>query len=77
MTSDEMSEPRFGDWMQGVYASEDNPHKYGIYVRTIYRRGGMNPGKHYQLTDGNGSFWEYPVDAVKPYPNKRGQGEIQ
>lgn len=51
--------------MRGIYAGENNPHRDGIYVETIRRpRGGMNPGKHYRLTDGKGGFWLYPVDSV-------------
>lgn len=59
-----MREPVFGELMRGTYASENNPERFGYYVRTIYRKGRMNQGKHYELTDKKGKFWEYPVDAV-------------
>lgn len=60
-----MAEPRFGEWFTGIYASDENPHKHGMYVRTIRRYpGGMNPGMFYELTDGEGNFWEYPVGSV-------------
>lgn len=51
--------------VENVYASDDNPHKRGIYVRTIRRNGRMNPGIHLELTDGNGEFWTVPIEAVK------------
>jgi hypothetical protein len=56
--------PRFGDRMRGIYASESNPQRDGFYVETIRRRGRLNKGSSYRLTDGNGRFWEYPVDSV-------------
>jgi len=57
--------PTFGEWFTGIYASDENPHKHGMYVRTVRRTGRvMNPGTTYELTDGNGAFWEYPVGSV-------------
>jgi hypothetical protein len=58
--------PSFGDWFTGIHASYDNPHRHGMYVRTIRRTGRMNRGTHYELTDGYGSFYEYPVASVVP-----------
>lgn len=58
-------EPKFGDWIRGIYASESNPRRDGMYVRTIHRKGRMNPGKFYELTDGNGAFWMYPAQSVE------------
>ena len=58
-------EPKFGEWLRGTYASESNPHRDGMYVRTIHRKGRMNPGKFYELTDGNGAFWMYPAQSVE------------
>lgn len=61
------SAPVFGQWMRGTHASETNPQRDGMYVKTIRRRHGViNPGKAYQLTDGKGGFWEYPVGSVCP-----------
>jgi hypothetical protein len=57
-------EPVFGEWLRGIYASERNPHRDGMYVETIRRTGRMNPGKAYRCTDGKGDFWEYPHDSV-------------
>lgn len=51
--------PQFGEWFTGIWASPGNPHRHGMYVETIRRSGRMNPGVHYRLTDGKGSFWEY------------------
>lgn len=51
--------PKFGDWIRGIYASERNPNRDGMYVRTIRRTGRLNPGVYYELTDGNGRFWQF------------------
>lgn len=51
--------PKFGDWVRGNYASEGNPIRDGMYVRTIRKTGRMNPGVFYELTDGNGKFWQF------------------
>ena len=58
-------EPKFGEWLRGIYASESNPHRDGMYVRTIRRTGKLNPGVHYEVTDGNGKFWQYPAQSVE------------
>lgn len=58
--------PTFGAWFTGIYASEENPHRHGMYVRTIRRTGRTNRGTHYELTDGHGAFFEYPVTSVVP-----------
>lgn len=58
-------EPKFGEWLRGIYASESNPRRDGMYVRTIISRGRMNPGKFYEVTDGNGNFWVYPAQSVE------------
>ena len=60
--------PQFGDWLRGIYASEDNPQRDGIYVETIIRKGRMNPGTYYRLTDGKGNFWEYEAKDTIPTP---------
>lgn len=41
---------KFGDIVVNGWASENNPHRIGIFVR--------NKGKTIQLTDGKGHFWE-------------------
>lgn len=56
--------PRFGEWMRGVWASKSNPIRDGMYVRTVIRTGRMNSGVFYELTDGNGRFWEYPAKST-------------
>lgn len=60
-----LPEPKFGEWLRGIYASESNPHRDGMYVRTIHRTGKLNPGIHYEVTDGNGTFWQYPAQSVE------------
>jgi len=56
---------RFGEWFVNAYASDDNPRKWGMYVRTRARIGVMNPGVFYELTDCNGNFWEAPFENLK------------
>jgi hypothetical protein len=56
--------PRFGDWVRGIYASETNPIRDGMYVETIRRTGRTNPGKWYRLTDGKGKFWEFEAKST-------------
>lgn len=51
--------PKFGDKVRGVYASETNPIRDGMFVELIIRRGILNNGRWYRLTDGNGRFWEF------------------
>lgn len=60
-----LPEPKFGEWLRGIYASESNPHRDGMYVRTIRRTGKLNPGVHYEVTDGNGEFWMCPAQSVE------------
>ena len=72
------SKPKFGEWLRGIYASESNPQRDGMYVRTIRRTGRMNPGTFYEMTDGNGRFWQYPAQSVErvaaPQPPTEAQG---
>lgn len=56
--------PKFGEWMRGVWASERNPQRDGMYVETIVRTGRFNAGTWYRLTDGNGRFWEYQASST-------------
>ena len=60
-----LPEPKFGEWLRGIYASESNPNRDGMYVRTIRRTGRLNPGVHYEVTDGNGKFWQYPAQSAE------------
>ena len=50
--------PKFGDILENPFASTDNPHKKGIFVKEFRRTGKLNPGLIWELTDGNGNFWE-------------------
>ena len=63
--------PKFGDKIRGIHASERNPIRDGFYVETIHRKGRMNPGKWYGLTDGKGRFWEFEADATIPVPEEK------
>lgn len=70
MTTDRNSgRPKFGDWLRGIHASEDNPQRDGMFVREVVTpRGRMNSGTAWELTDGKGDFWRYPPHSVKPLP---------
>lgn len=54
--------PKFGDILENSWASENNPHRVGVYIKTNNHTGRCNPGKHFYLTDMNGSFWELKHD---------------
>lgn len=48
----------FGDVVENGWASEDNPTRRGLFVRSFTRKGRMNPGLTWEITDGKGKFWE-------------------
>ncbi len=50
--------PKFLDLIENGWASEDNPHRVGIFIRRGVRTGRMNRGPYFVLTDGKGAFWE-------------------
>lgn len=56
---------RFGARVVNVWASMDNPHRKGIFVREGFRAGKLNHGKFFQVTDGKGEFWEVGPNAIK------------
>lgn len=56
--------PVFGEWMRGIWASESNPIRDGMYVETIRRTGRVNRGTFYRLTDGKGKFWEFDAKST-------------
>lgn len=58
------SAPKFGEWFRGRYAGESNPHRDGMFVRSVRCTGRINPGVWYELTDGKGHFWQYEQAAV-------------
>ena len=72
---EKLAAPKFGDWFRGVHASESNPQRDGMYVRTIRRSGRFNAGTFYELTDGKGNFWQYPVGSTIPLSEHGGGGE--
>lgn len=50
---------KFGDLVENGWASEGNPTRIGYFVREFTRpRKQMNPGLTWEITDGNGKFWE-------------------
>ena len=59
-----MTCPKFGDIVRGIYASESNPLRDGIFVETITRTGKLNRGVHYRMTDGKGEFWTTPREST-------------
>ena len=58
---------KFGDKFISPFASEDNPRKIGYFVRWKYYKGRTNPGKHMELTDKKGDFWELPANVNERY----------
>lgn len=56
--------PRFMELIRGIYASERNPQRDGMFVEVIRRTGRMNAGTFYRITDGKGSFWTYPASST-------------
>lgn len=54
-----MSKKIFGKSLfYNIWVADDNPYQIGIFVRSFTRKGRCNSGKHYELTDGKGHFWE-------------------
>lgn len=51
---------RFGDPVQNMAASEDNPLKYGFFVE-MTNKGGA------RVTDAGGRFWVVSKDALEPH----------
>lgn len=49
---------KFGDRVENGWASESNPTRVGYFVREFTRSGRLNPGLTWEITDGNGKFWE-------------------
>ena len=43
---------RFGDIVENLFASANNPCRIGIFVKRI--------GKNWEFTDGKGEFWIHP-----------------
>lgn len=67
-----MNHPKFGDRIEGVYASRDNPLKFGTFVCLVKRRhGAMNPGTYYRVTNERGDFWEYPAESCINHGSQR------
>jgi hypothetical protein len=56
----------FGDKVKNVCASDDNPHRCGIFVRSGKRTGRFNPGAWIEVTDGRGQFWEQSERSTVP-----------
>lgn len=71
-TKDEELKPKFLDIIENGYASEINPTRTGVYIRDVYRRGKLNPGKYMILTDRTGKLqWEvgYENERLKVIGN--------
>lgn len=66
----ETKHPKFGDWVRGNFASENNPIRDGMFVRVVRRSGRMNPGVFYELTDGKGKFWQFLAKETTRLPDR-------
>lgn len=49
--------PKFGDRLRNTAAGESNPHRDAYFIRVVKVTGRLNPGTHYEMTDGNGATW--------------------
>lgn len=56
--------PTFGQWFENPVASPSNPRRVGMFVRTVRRRGRMNPGLWWELTDGL-DFWQVRPENLR------------
>jgi hypothetical protein len=54
---------KFGDVIENRSASADNPTRRGYFVRVVNRTGRLNPGRHAELTDGEGKTWLQPLSG--------------
>ena len=50
--------PKFGDRVENLWASDGNPHRTGIFVKKIIVQG--KPA--WEITDGKGEFWKTFAD---------------
>lgn len=50
--------PRFGEIVTCKAATPPNPNRHGYFVRVVTRTGRVNRGTWWELTDGNGKFWQ-------------------
>ena len=66
---------KFGERVVNIWASENNPHREGLFVRHVSRSGTINPGKHIEITDGHGEFWTVTAEAIKPVSEQAGAPE--
>ena len=57
--------PCFGDRVINTFAGAANPHREGVFVRSIHRLGKLNPGEWYQCTNGKGDFWEIDLRSLE------------
>lgn len=48
---------KFLDIVENGWASEDNPHRIGIFIR--------KKGRNFEVTDGKGDFWLCAGDNAK------------
>lgn len=62
-----MSKFKFGEKLLSIHASERNPHRVGMFVRSYTRTGRLNPGQFVELTDGKGDFWDTWEKNVIPF----------
>ena len=51
--------------MENIYASKENPRKFGYFVKKHRIIGRLNPGVWITLTDKEGDFWDVSVEAIK------------
>lgn len=57
---------KFGDKVQNMCASDDNPQRTGLFVKSYTMKGVRNPGKYATMTNGSGKFWDIGFEAIEP-----------
>lgn len=66
-----IKKPIFGDIILNEFASESNPIRKGIFVKSYRKNGIVNKGVTWYLTNGNGYFWDVqPCAEIYPTGEK-------
>lgn len=58
--------PKFGERFVNTMAGDANPRRNCTFVRIVRRRGRLNPGTWWEMTDERGAFWLGNPDTMVP-----------
>lgn len=67
--------PKFGERFVNTMAGESNPRRNCTFVRVVRRRGRLNPGTWWEMTDERGDFWLGNPDNLVPAQEQSTGGE--